>query len=109
MSNLISLFLCVCVCVQVHHQLQKMGSLVKKMGEIVARETRYVERMPLTTFLQENTESLLREADTLIVCQVYTHLHTHTHTHITITITNTHKYIYIVPLSLSSLVITVDL
>ena len=85
--------MCVCVCVQVHHQLQKMGSLVKKMGEIVARETRYVERMPLTTFLQENTESLLREADTLIACQVYTHLHTHTHTSLSLTLTPTNIYI----------------
>lgn len=55
---------------QVHHQLQKMGSLVKEMGEIVARETRYVENMPLTTFLQEDTETLLAEANSLIECQV---------------------------------------
>ena len=53
-----------------HHQLQKMGSLVNKMGEIVARETKYVERMPLTTFLEEDTTALLEEANSLVECQV---------------------------------------
>ena len=55
---------------QVHHQLLKMRSLVQETGEIVARETRYVEEMPLATFLQEDTESLLRETDSLVACQV---------------------------------------
>ena len=58
---------------QVHHQLQKMSSIVQQIGEIVARETRYVEEMPLATFLEEDTETLLRQADDLIVCQVITH------------------------------------
>ena len=53
-----------------HHQLQMMGSLVKKMGEIVARETRYVEKIPLTTFLEEDTTALLEEANSLVECQV---------------------------------------
>ena len=47
-----------------------MGSLVKKMGEIVARETRYVEEMPLATFLDEDPTALLKEADSLVLCQV---------------------------------------
>ena len=47
-----------------------MGSLVKKMGEIVARETRYVEKIPLTTFLEEDTTALLEEANSLVECQV---------------------------------------
>ena len=58
---------------QVHHQLQKMSSIVQQIGEIVARETRYVEEMPLVTFLEEDTETLLRQTDDLIVCQVITH------------------------------------
>ena len=58
---------------QVHHQLQKMSSIVQQIGEIVARETRYVEEMPLATFVEEDTETLLRQADDLIVCQVITH------------------------------------
>ena len=55
---------------QVHHQLLKMRSLVQETGEIVARETRYVEEMPLATFLTEDTDSLLRETDSLVACQV---------------------------------------
>ena len=47
-----------------------MRSLVQETVEIVARETRYVEEMPLATFLQEDTESLLRETDSLVACQV---------------------------------------
>ena len=47
-----------------------MGSLVKKMGEIVARETRYVEKMPLTTFFNEDTTVLLEEVNSLVECQV---------------------------------------
>ena len=53
-----------------HHQLQMMGSLVKKMGEIVAMETRYVEKIPLATFLEEDTTPLLEEANSLVECQV---------------------------------------
>ena len=63
---------------QVHHQLLKMGSLVQKIGEIVAKETKYVEDVPLATFLEEDCESLLREANSLIESQVQRSKYSHT-------------------------------
>ena len=49
-----------------------MGSLVQKIGEIVAKETKYVEEIPLATFFKEDIETQMREAYSLIECQVYT-------------------------------------
>lgn len=48
-----------------------MGTLVQEIGEIVAREAKYVKEMPLATLLEEDTEPLLKEADSLVACQVY--------------------------------------